>query len=200
MRRSIALLVAILIAIATPLSAYRLIYKEQLYPLVHEQLYMYPEDFAENIRWLELALDADFANPLYALAVIETPTEHEYYRELFWMHLNLRMVQQYLAWGSKYMKSDAFYFNYPWREDNLESLKRAEELFEIARYYWSEAVDWSEQAAQHPWLHLEEIQYWADQSYRIQEGELDYTAIIDRHQQRLEEVRAEFLAMDESTF
>ncbi|MFW5788469.1 MAG: hypothetical protein ACOCW3_00895, partial [Spirochaetota bacterium] len=72
---------AVLIAItAVESQAYRLIYKEQLYELNHEQLYMYPEDYAANIAWLERALDADFANPLYALAEIETPREWEYYR------------------------------------------------------------------------------------------------------------------------
>ena len=44
--------------------AYRIIYREQLYELHHRQLYNYPLDIAENIYWLELALRADFANPL----------------------------------------------------------------------------------------------------------------------------------------
>jgi hypothetical protein len=180
--------------------AYRLIYKEQLYELNHQQLYMYPEDYAENIRWLELALKADFANPLYALAVIETPREWEYYRNLFWMHLNLHLVNQYLGWASKYVKFDAYFYNQPWREDNLESLMRAEGLFEMARYYWDEAVRWSNDASRFPWLNLEEVQQWEDQSFRIQAGELDYGAIIDRHVADLERVRAQFLAMDESTY
>lgn len=190
----------LLVITATQVGAYRLIYKEQLYELNHQQLYMYPEDFAENVRWLELALKADFANPLYALAEIETRREHEYYRSLFWMHLNLHLVNQYLGWATKYFKFDAYYYNYPWREDNLDSLLRAESLFEIARYYWDEAVRWSEEAAAFRWLNLEEIQNWEDQSHRIQEGELDYGAIIDRHVARLERVRAEFHAMDDNTF
>lgn len=193
-------LVGLLVLVAGHASAYRLIYKEQLYELNHQQLTMYPEDYAENIRWLELALRADFANPLYALAIVETPREWEFYRALFWMHLNLHLVNQYLGWGSRYMKFDAYFFNEPWKEDNLDSLIRAESLFEIARYYWDEAVRWSDEAARFAWLNLEEIQAWEDQSFRIQNGELDYDAIIDRHQARLERVRAEFLAMDASTY
>ncbi|MFW5688861.1 MAG: hypothetical protein ACOC1U_04740 [Spirochaetota bacterium] len=201
MSRSRALLVLVLAVVcANQASAYRLIYKEQLYELNHQQLYMYPEDYAENIRWLELALEADFANPLYALAEIETPREWEYYRALFWMHLNLHLVNQYLGWASDYLKFDAYFFNAPWREDNLESLLRAENLFEIARYYWQEAVAWSAEAAQFPWLNLEEVQAWEDQSYRIEREELDYGAIIDRHVARLERVRDEFLAMDANTY
>jgi hypothetical protein len=194
---ALAVLVAV---IAVEAQAYRLIYKEQLYELNHQQLSMYPEDYAANIAWLERALDADFANPLYALAEIETPREWEYYRNLFWMHLNLHLVDQYLGWAAGYMKFDAYFYNHPWREDNLESLLRAENLFSLARYYWQEAIHWSSQAANFPWLNLEEVQAWEDQSWRIEHGELDYGAIIERHQQRLERVRAEFQAMDESTY
>jgi hypothetical protein len=201
MRVRIALLTALIALCASaPLYAYRLIYKEQIYDLNHQQLYMYPEDYAANIAWLEVALSADFANPLYALARVETREQHEYYRYLFWMHLNLHLTNQYLGWAAGYVKSDAFYFNYPWREDNLESLERAESLFEMALYYWNEAVSWSDLAAEYRWMDLEEVQFWADQSYRIQNGELDYGAIIGRHQERLEQVRAEFEVMDRNTF
>ncbi|MFW6212871.1 MAG: hypothetical protein ACOC8L_08210 [Spirochaetota bacterium] len=109
--------------------SYKLLYKEQLYDLNHQQLYMYPEDYAANIAWLERALAADFANPLYAFAEIENEREWEFYRNLFWMHLNLHMVDQYLGWAAGYVKFDARFFNYPWKEDNLESLRRAESLF-----------------------------------------------------------------------
>ena len=196
-----AVVTALILLVVTPsLFGYRLIFKEQIYDLNHQQLYMYPEDYAANIAWLEVALSAHFANPLYAFARIETREQHEYYRYLFWMHLNLHLTNQYLGWASGYVKSDAFYFNYPWREDNLESLERAESLFSMARYYWEEAVAWSDRAAEFRWMHLEEIQYWADQSFRVQNGDLDYGAIIDRHQERLEQVRAEFEVMDRNTF
>ena len=193
-------LVALFLATATCGFAYRLLYKEQLYELNHQQLYRYPEDYAENIRWLELALDAPFANPLYARAVIRNEREWELYRALFRMQLNLHLVDQYLGWARAYMKFDAFFYNAPWKEQNLESLLRSESLFEIALYYWDEAVRWSAEAARFRWLHLPAIQYWHDQSHRIQTGALDYRAIIARHTARLEEVRATFVAMDQNTY
>jgi hypothetical protein len=189
-----------LLFVASSAFGYRLLYKEQLYELNHQQLYMRPEHYAENIRWLEMSLSADFANPLYALAVISNRREWEYYRYLFWMQLNLHLVEQYLGWASDYMKFEAYFYNYPWREDNLDSLLRAESLFGIALYYWDEARTWSDRAAAFPWLHLEEIQQWADRSHRIQSGELDYEAIIGRHQAQLEEVRADFEAMGPGTY
>jgi hypothetical protein len=189
-----------LLLVASSAFSYRLLYKEQLYELNHQQLYMRSENYAENIRWLELSLSADFANPLYALAEISNQREWEYYRDLFWMQLNLHLVEQYLGWASDYMKFEAYFYNYPWREDNLESLVRADSLFDIALYYWQEAKMWSDRAGQFPWLELEEIAQWADRSYRIQTGDLNYEAIIGRHQARLESVRAEFEAMDSSTY
>jgi hypothetical protein len=200
--RRLATVFAVVCALlATPsVWGYKLLFKEQLYEMNHQQLYMYPEDYAANIAWLERALSADFANPLYAFAEIENEREWEYYRSLFWVHLNLHIVDQYLGWAAGYMKFDARFFNYPWKEDNLASLERAESLFSIALYYWEEAVAWSEEAARFPWMSLEEIQYWADQSYRIATGELDYGAIIARHQERLEEVRAQFETMDANTY
>lgn len=193
-------LVAGLLLVAGTAFSYRLIYKEQLYELNHQQLSMRPENYAENIGWLEQALKADFANPLYALAVIGNEREWEYYRYLFWMHLNLHLVNQYLGWASDYMKFEAYFYNYPWRDDNLNSLIRAENLFEMALYYWDEAREWSDRASRFPWLHLEEVQHWADQSFRIQSGDLDYGAIIGRHAERLQEVRAAFQSMGPQTY
>jgi hypothetical protein len=190
----------VLFLAADSLSAYRLIYKEQLYELYHVQFYQYPERIAENVKWLQMALDADFANPLYALAEIENRTEWERYRNLFMMHVNLKLVELHLRWASKYNKQVAYFYNAPWRDDNLESLERAESLFEVALAYWQEALRWSEEAWQLQFVHLEEIQNWADENHRIETGELDYEAIIGRHLQRLEAVRAEFEAMDKNTY
>ena len=200
MRLSRVVLAVCLLLVASSAFSYRLLYKEQLYELNHQQLYMRPENYAENIGWLELSLSANFANPLYALAEIRNEREWEYYRDLFWMQLNLHLVEQYLGWTGDYMKFEAYFYNYPWREDNLNSLLRSENLFEIALYYWEEAQIWSDRAAQFPWLGIEEIQQWADRSYRIQTGDLDYGAIIGRHQDRLESVRADFEAMTPETY
>lgn len=180
--------------------AYRLIYKEQLYELYHVHFYQYPERIAENVRWLQMALDADFANPLYALAEIEDKTDWDRYRRLFMMHVNLKLVELHLRWASKYNKRVAYFYNAPWRDDNLESLERAESLFEVALAYWEEALEWSARAWELRTVHLEEIQNWEDENHRIETGELDYAAIIARHRRRLEEVRAAFEAMDENTY
>ena len=192
-------LILLCVPVVSP-SAYRLVYREQLYELYHRHFAMYPERIAENVYWLEQALRSDFANPLNALATIENEREWEWYRYLFSMHINLRLTDLYLLWGTQYMKFEAYFYNAPWQRQNLESLDRAEELFSYASVYWTEAQRWSREAASFRFLHLEEIQYWEDEHDRIRAGELDYERIIERHLDRVAEVRSAFEAMDESTY
>jgi hypothetical protein len=67
-------------------------------------------------------------------------------------------------------------------------------------YYWEQAKIWSQRASRWPWIDLEEIHDWQDESYRIQTGELDYDRIIRKHLQRVDRVRTAFENMDESTY
>jgi len=179
--------------------AYRVLYAEQYYKLYHLHFYQYPDDSMENIYYLELALKSDFANPLYALARIENKQEWAQYRTLFKMHVNLKLTELYLTLGSKYDKLAAYFYNAPWRDQNLDSLDKAEQSYRVALGYWREAVGW---AARIPRLqfNLEEIQKWEDEWKRILVGDLDYQEIISGHLGRLERVRREFQAMDETTY
>jgi hypothetical protein len=179
--------------------AYRILYAEQYYRLYHLHFTQYPDDTMENIYYLEEALKADFANPLYALARIENKQEWARYRSLFVMHLRLRLVDLYLTLGSKYDKMVAYFYNAPWREENLQSLDTAEEVYRTALLYWHQAA---EEARKIPRFarQLEEIQYWEDERQRIQDGELDYQDIIGAHLARLQRVREEFLRMDADTY
>jgi hypothetical protein len=153
----------------------------------------------ENIVWLEKALEADFCNPLYALARIESKDEWRHYRYLFKMHVNLKLVELYRTLGSRYDKRVAYFFNAPWKEANLGSLETAEKMYETALYYWDEAKRWLSKLRRSP-HHLEEIQNWEDERHRIQIGELDYEEFIYKDLKRLENVRARFEVMDENTY
>lgn len=181
------------------LQAYNVLYAEQFYRLYHDHFHRYPEDSLENIFYLEKALGSDFANPLNALAVIENPKEWERYRYLFYMHVNLKLTELYLSLGAKYDKRHAYFYNYPWKQENLKSLDKAERIYSMARYYWNEALGWSKKIPP-SFITLEEIQYWEDENYRIRTKDLDYGMIIDSQLERLESVRSDFLEMDESTY
>ncbi len=191
--------VSILVAISTCCFAYRILYAEQFYELYHLHFYQYPDDTMENIWYLEQALKADFANPLNALARIEDPNEWERYRYLFKMHVNLRLVQLYLTLGNRWDKRIAYFFNAPWKKENLESLDKAEAIYRLAFGFWDEAKKWSNQAKKLRY-HIKEIQYWEDESARIESGELDYRRIINKELARLDKVRKQFEAMDANTY
>jgi hypothetical protein len=199
-RWALALLLLLLLLVPGPgARAYRVLYAEQYYKLYHQHFYQYPEDTMENIYYLEQALKADFANPLYALARIADRQEWAQYRTLFRMHANLKLTELYLTLGSKYDKMVAYFYNAPWKRQNLESLEQAESAYRLALGYWRESLAW---AARIPRLryNLEQIQRWEDEWKRVITGELDYGQIIDGHLRRLARVRAEFQAMDSSTY
>jgi hypothetical protein len=153
----------------------------------------------ENIVWLEKALEADFCNPLYALARIENSQEWKHYRYLFKMHVNLLLVELYRTLGSRFDKRKAYFFNAPWKRQNLESLETAEQMYRIALYYWDRTLEWAVKLRGSPY-HLEEIQKWEDENFRILTGELDYEDILGEELDRLERVRKTFQSMDADTY
>jgi hypothetical protein len=184
------------------LNAYVVTYKEQYYRLYHLHYIQYPDDTMENIHWLEKALQADFCNPLYALALIENETQWEKYRNLFMMHVNLKLVEQHLFLGNKWNKRNAYFYNAPWKEQNLDSLETAETCYRTALYYWNEAVSWAEktQERRFRWINLEKVQAWEDEAGRIEDKSLNYEKTINRELALLETVRQTFQDMDESTY
>ena len=177
-------------------SAYPVYFKEQFYKLYHIHYIQYPDDTIENIYWLEQAQKADFCNPLYAMAKISDERHWERYRYLFNMHIELKMIEQHMRLGSKFDKHVAYFYNAPWKKENLESLAIAETAYRAAGAYWTTAKEWAAKARSLRWLDLPDVQFWEDEAYRIAEGELDYGRIIDRELARLGQVRAAFEAMD----
>ena len=187
-----------MLAVAVPGYSYLVTYKEQYYRLFHIHHQRSPDDVMENIYWLEQALNAPFANPLWALAHIENETQYEKYRYLFMMHLNIKMVEQYLFLANQWNKRYAYFYNAPWREQNLESLEIAESCFRAALYYWEEALKWAEKAndRRFRWIHLERVTFWEDSAVRIEKGTLNYGRTIRRELAQLERIRSRFEAME----
>ena len=191
------ILCLILFSATVPSHAHPIVFKEQFYRLFHMHLQRDPDNFIENIYWLERALAADFANPLFALALIETETQWELYRYLFRMHLNVKLVEQYLFLGSMWSRRRAFFFNAPWREENLESLEIAEDTFRAAMHFWDEAQRWAALARDRRFrfIELPRVQFWVDSAYRIEIGDLDYGRTIRRELANIERMREQFQAM-----
>jgi hypothetical protein len=190
-------LILVFLTAGLPADGYYVTFKEQYYRLFHIHYIQSPDDTMENIYWLEQAMKADFANPLYALALIEDEIQWEKYRYLFNMHLNIKMIEQYLFLGNKWNKRRAYFYNAPWKEQNLESLETAETCFRTALYYWDEALRWAEKANERRfrWINLERIQFWQDEAFRIENGALNYGRTISRELDMLQKVRERFQQM-----
>jgi hypothetical protein len=203
--KSIVVLSALILFTFLPAEshAYIIKYKEEYYQLYHLHYVQYPDDTMENIYWLEQALKADFCNPLYALALIENETQWEKYRYLFMMHTNLKLIEQWLFLGNKWNKRNAYFYNAPWKEQNLESLETAEACFKAALTYWDAATEWAEKVygdRRFRFLNLPRVSYWENEAWRIQNGKLDYGRTIERELKSLQNVREKFAAMDENTY
>ena len=187
----------ILFSVLLPLNGYFVTYKEQYYKLYHLHHIQYPNDSIENIYWLEQAAKADFINPLYALALIENETQWEKYRYLFNMHINLKLIEQYLFLGNKFNKRNAYFYNAACKKQNLESLEIAESCFRSALYYWDDAEEWAKQAQEKRFrfINLQKVQFWEDEAFRVETGELNYKKTITRELNLLQKVRERFEAM-----
>jgi len=185
-----------------PLDAYFVRYKEQYYRLFHLHLNQYPDDTMENIYWLERALQAPFANPLFALARIENEVQWEKYRYLFMMHLNIKLAEQHMFLGNLWNKRYAFFFNAPFRDQILSSLEIAEACFRTALVYWEQALVWAEKLRDRRfrWINLQQVQFWEDSFARIERGTLNYGRTINRELARLQSVREKFQEMNENTY
>ncbi len=199
MKKTFAVIILLFAALTAAL-AYPVYFKEQYYRLYHEHYIQSPDDSIENIYWLEQASKADFCNPLYAFAKIEDKKQWERYRYLLDMDICLKLIQQHLILGSKYDKRVAYFYNAPWKDQNLDSLKTAETCYKAALAYWPQAKELAKKAMDMRWTKLEGVDYMIDEAYRIAEGELDYEDIIGDELARVAKVRAEFEKMDGSTY
>lgn len=182
--------------------SYMVKFKEDWYRLYHVHYQQYPDDCIENIYWLEKALQADFANPLYARIKISNEKEWEKYRYLFQMHINLKLIEQHLRLGRTYDKKVAYFYDAPWKDEYLRNLEKAVSCYKASLSYWTEALQWAEKANApgFKFLFMTEMQNWEDERERIKTGELDYGKMLSREIGRVEKVKADFLAMESKNY
>jgi len=201
-KKLVSLSALLFLLVALPAEAHFVIYKEQFFRLFRTHHNRNPDNFIENIYWLEHALHAPFANPLHALARIENEVQWQKYRYLFMMHINIRLAEQHMFLGNMWNKRNAFFFNAPFRDMILSSLEIAEACFRTALYHWNQALVWAEKLNDNRfrWINLEQVQFWEDQAYRIRNGRLNYARTINRELALLQQVRERFQAMDEYTY
>ena len=196
------LLTALLFITAGSVSAYVCKYKEDYLKLYHVHYGQESDDCIENIYWLEQAVKADFANPLYAYTKIENEQQWEKYRYLFMLHLNLKLIEQHLRLGRIYDKSAAYFYDAPYKDEYLRNLNTAKEAYTLCYTYREEAQPWAEKAnvGKFKFMFLTGIQNWEDERERVCSGKLDYQKILDRELTRLDKVINDLVAMESKTY
>ena len=187
---------------SSPAFSYVAKYKEDYYKLYHIHYQQLPDDCIENIYWLEQAVKADFANPYYAMAKIETEIQWEKYRCLFMMHVNLKLIEQHLRLGRIYDKQVAYFYDAPWKEEYKRNLEKSKSCYEACYYYWEEAKLWAEKASvsKFNFLCLTDIQNWEDERERVSTGKLNYKRTLDRELERVQKVLDDLIEMNGKTY
>lgn len=183
-------------------NAYVVKYKEDYYKLYHIHYAQLPDDCMENIYWLEKAVNADFANPLYAYTKIEDEAQWEKYRYIFQMHLNLKLIEQHLRLGRIYDKKVAYFYDAPFKDEYLRNLEKTLSCYQACYYYWTEAQIWAEKASttKFKFLYITNLQNWEDERERIVSGKLDYKKTLDREIERVQKVIDDLVAMEDKTY
>lgn len=183
-------------------NAYVVKYKEDYYKLYHIHYAQASDDCMENIYWLEKAVNADFANPLYAYTKIEDEAQWEKYRYIFQMHLNLKLIEQHLRLGRIYDKKVAYFYDAPFKDEYLRNLEKTLSCYQACYYYWTEAQIWAEKASttKFNFLYITNLQNWEDERERIVSGKLDYKKTLDREIQRVQKVIDDLVAMEDKNY
>ena len=184
MKKIFIILALVLFTLPSQVEARKLYYAEEFY-LYALNLYYTNPNLERNIRFMQWALQAPFDNQVRSIALIETEHDFRRYKSLFRMHVNLLIIDSYLQLARRFDKEHVYFYNKIWYAEELQ------ESFTIARYFYQVAINYWEEAKKHAAGADEtpgriNLDYWEDEQYQIQTGELDYGEIIDDHLQKLE--------------
>lgn len=204
-RKAVKLFILTLVAAAmVNQSSYAYVakYKEDYFKLYHTHYQYNPDDYMENIYWLERAIKADFANPYFAYTKIENEQQWEKYRYLFQMHLNLKLIEQYLRLGNIYDKKVVYFYDSQWKDEYLRNMEKTKSCYEFCYTYWQEAQLWAEKASvgKFNYLYITSLQNWEDERFRITEGKLDYKKTLDRELARVNKVIEDLKKLNKDTY
>ena len=165
-----------------PLSGRKLRYLEEFYRMYYLPSQFESNDLQRNIFWLQIALKAPFAPPLYALVISEKETEYKKYQKLLQMHINYLLTKNLVYLAARFDKHKPVFFNKPYAKDIVRSLAIAKFFYEGATFYWKKVTFHYQDLTE-----LKEfktvktkLNFAEHLIYRIYVKDLDYQRIIDR--------------------
>ncbi|WP_442915936.1 hypothetical protein [Leptospira sp. GIMC2001] len=156
---------------------------EDFYELVGLKQHFGENELRRDIYFLKIALQKKFRHPRNALCKIESEEEYYKYRNLLFMHLNLRIMRSYMRLASLYDKRHLYFYNLDFAEDLNSSFQIAEGFYKEAVPYWEKAREHADTANEIPFdLDIGTIE---TERFEIVTGKLNYGYIIEDHLERL---------------
>lgn len=113
-------------------------YAEDYFELYARRSSYGEEEINLNIVFMQGALKSPYRPAYRSLVPIHTEREHEKYRYLLKMHMNVRILQDYLTLGRLYDMQKLYFYHEESKEDLIKSLKRAEYYYLVAQDYWTD--------------------------------------------------------------
>jgi hypothetical protein len=157
---------------------------EDFYELAGLKQHYGENELRRNIYFYKISLQKKFRHPQRALCKIESEEEYYKYRNLLFMHLNLRIMRSYLRLGSLYDKRHLYFYNLDFAEDLEKSFQIAEGFYREAIPYWEKAREYADRANEVPYeLDLGTLE---TERFEIVTGKLDFGWIIENHLDRVE--------------
>ena len=163
----------------------KILYKEEFYRLYYLPLYHREANYIRNIHWLKWAMKVAFAPPIRALTVCETPSQYEKYKILVKMHLNYLMTKNTVLLAARFDKHKPVWFNRPYKESILKSLKIARHYYTSALDHWEKVLYYQRLASSLKGTRIE-LDFLEDMIYKIEVGEVDYKRVVNRQLKKLE--------------
>lgn len=121
-------------------------FAEDFYQLYAQRNYYGEDEINLNIVFMQGALKSPFRLEHKALIPIHYPREHEKYRYLIRMHLNFRIMKDYLYLGRLYDMPELYYWHRRETKQLIRSMKFAKYYYQMSRNYWEEVKKWAVEA------------------------------------------------------
>jgi hypothetical protein len=154
-------------------------YLEDYYQLYAEHLYYGEDGIRLNAYFLEKGARSPFRHPSKALCLLRNEQEGKRYRNLIFMRMNLKIMQNYLTLAHLYDKKDIYYFNMDFKEDLIKSFTTAKYYYTLARDYWKKVLSYADRAnavaAVTTWDALENELYLVTNRETEVDWDYDYT-------------------------
>jgi len=157
---------------------------------------------AHNIYFLELALTMPFDHPIKALIHITDEKIYQKYQCALYAHINQRLADEYIQYGTLFNKENIYFYNKDFHEDYLDGYDIAEFYFRSALIYRRRAVEYAQKARKI----LGELNPNKDQSlidfdqkiYMLTNDPFDFEEIYQNLLSRLQKNRERILALQKS--